>query len=251
MALRADVHPSTESLQALALGKLNDASSASLLSHLASCPACQKAAAAMSSDDFLKRLRDAHDRSGTPAPAKQLSGLSQSVPVPPGRPRRRPKCRRNWPTTRSTKSSANWAAAAWALSTWPGTSSWTAWKCSKSSTRPCWTVPAPLERFLREIRSAARLNHANVVAAYSAVQSGELLAFAMEYVEGEDLARLVQTQGPLPVAHACYYVQQAALGLQHAFEKDMVHRDIKPQNLILRARATGTSSRYSTSAWPR
>jgi formylglycine-generating enzyme required for sulfatase activity len=55
----------------------------------------------------------------------------------------------------------------------------------------------------------------------------------MEYVEGEDLAKLVQTQGPLPVALACCYVQQAALGLQHAFEKKMVHRDIKPQNLIL------------------
>jgi formylglycine-generating enzyme required for sulfatase activity len=55
----------------------------------------------------------------------------------------------------------------------------------------------------------------------------------MEYVEGEDLAKVVQTQGPLPVAHACSYVQQAALGLQHAFEKNMVHRDMKPQNLIL------------------
>jgi hypothetical protein len=93
--------------------------------------------------------------------------------------------------------------------------------------------PGAVERFLREIRSAAKLNHANVVAAYSAVQSGDLLAFAMEYVEGEDLAKLVQTHGPLPVARACDYVQQAALGLQHAFEKKMVHRDIKPQNLIL------------------
>jgi serine/threonine protein kinase len=93
--------------------------------------------------------------------------------------------------------------------------------------------PGSVERFLREIRSAAKLNHVNVVAAYSAVQSGDLLAFAMEYVEGEDLARLVQTTGPLPVVNACHYVQQAALGLQHAFEKQMVHRDIKPQNLIL------------------
>jgi serine/threonine protein kinase len=55
----------------------------------------------------------------------------------------------------------------------------------------------------------------------------------MEYVEGQDLASLVKSQGPLPIVHACYYVQQAALGLQHAYEKGMVHRDIKPQNLIL------------------
>ncbi|HEY7326738.1 MAG TPA: serine/threonine-protein kinase [Gemmataceae bacterium] len=93
--------------------------------------------------------------------------------------------------------------------------------------------PGAVERFLREIRSAAKLSHANVVAAYSAVQQGELLAFAMEYVEGQDLANVVKSQGPLPVAHACFYIQQAALGLQHAFEKGMIHRDIKPQNLIL------------------
>ncbi|HEY7326127.1 MAG TPA: family 16 glycoside hydrolase [Gemmataceae bacterium] len=93
--------------------------------------------------------------------------------------------------------------------------------------------PGAVERFLREIRSAAKLSHANVVGAYSAVQQGELLAFAMEYVEGQDLANLVKSQGPLPVPHACYYVQQAASGLQHAHEKGMVHRDIKPQNLIL------------------
>jgi WD40 repeat protein len=93
--------------------------------------------------------------------------------------------------------------------------------------------PGAVERFLREIRSAAKLSHVNVVTAYSALQLGDLLAFAMQYVEGEDLAALVKSRGPLPVAHACYYAQQAALGLQHAFEKQMVHRDIKPQNLML------------------
>ena len=55
----------------------------------------------------------------------------------------------------------------------------------------------------------------------------------MEYVEGLDLAKLVKARGPLPVAHACYFVHQAALGLQHAHEQGMVHRDIKPGNLML------------------
>lgn len=99
--------------------------------------------------------------------------------------------------------------------------------------------PAVLERaggkarFLREIQSAAQLHHPNVVTAYSALQVGDLLVFAMQYIEGEDLQKLVQARGPLPVVNSCYYTQQAALGLQHAFEKNMVHRDIKPQNLIL------------------
>ena len=64
--------------------------------------------------------------------------------------------------------------------------------------------PGAAERFLREIRAAAQLGHENVVKAYSALQVGELLVFAMEYVEGEDLDRIVKRQGPLPLAHACH-----------------------------------------------
>jgi serine/threonine protein kinase len=89
------------------------------------------------------------------------------------------------------------------------------------------------ERFLQEIRAAAKLQHPNVVTAYAAVRLGGLLVLAMEYVDGLDLAALVQRQGPLPVPHACHFSRQVALGLQHAFERGMVHRDIKPQNLIL------------------
>ena len=93
--------------------------------------------------------------------------------------------------------------------------------------------PGVMERFLREIRSAAMLRHNNVVQAYSAVRAGELLLFAMEYVDGEDLDKVVERQGPLPIPYACHYVSQAAMGLQHAHEQGMVHRDVKPQNLIL------------------
>ena len=55
----------------------------------------------------------------------------------------------------------------------------------------------------------------------------------MEYVEGLDLSKMVKAKGPLPVAHACNFVYQAALGLQHAHEEGLVHRDIKPGNLML------------------
>jgi hypothetical protein len=89
------------------------------------------------------------------------------------------------------------------------------------------------ERFVREIRAAAKLSHPNIVTAHSAFQVGDVLVFAMEYIEGETLAQFVHAYGRLPPANACYYAQQAALGLQHATDKGMVHRDIKPQNLIL------------------
>jgi serine/threonine protein kinase len=97
--------------------------------------------------------------------------------------------------------------------------------------------PALVERFRGEVKSAARLgSHPNIVAAYDAEQSGETHMLVMEFIEGTDLGRLVERHGPLPVSEACEYVRQAALGLQHAFEDGMVHRDIKPQNLMRTAR---------------
>jgi WD40 repeat protein len=62
----------------------------------------------------------------------------------------------------------------------------------------------------------------------------------MEFVDGIDLLRLVKDSGPLPVALACEYVRQAALGLQHAHERGLVHRDVKPSNLLLARDAGGS-----------
>ncbi len=92
--------------------------------------------------------------------------------------------------------------------------------------------PGVRDRFLREVQSAAKLQHKNIVTAYSATRLGESIVLAMEFIDGEDLAKMVKSRGPLPVVHACYFIYQAALGLQHAHERGMVHRDIKPANLI-------------------
>jgi WD40 repeat protein len=90
-----------------------------------------------------------------------------------------------------------------------------------------------VERFRREVRSAARLSHPNIVTAHDAEQAGDWHFLVMEYVPGISLSRLVAEKGTLSVVQACDYARQAALGLQHAFECGMVHRDIKPQNLML------------------
>jgi WD40 repeat protein len=92
--------------------------------------------------------------------------------------------------------------------------------------------PAAVERFQREVRAAAQLAHPHIVTAYDAEQAGGNHFLVMEFIEGTSLARLVAEQGPLPVAVACDYARQAALGLQHAFEHGMVHRDVKPHNLM-------------------
>ncbi len=97
--------------------------------------------------------------------------------------------------------------------------------------------PDALARFHAEARAAAQLDHPNIARAHDADQAGKLHFLVMEYVEGLSLAQLVEKKGPLPVAHACHYVRQAALGLQHASDKGMVHRDIKPQNLMVAPRS--------------
>jgi serine/threonine protein kinase len=93
--------------------------------------------------------------------------------------------------------------------------------------------PEAVNRFFKEVQLAAALHHPNIVLAYDAGLAGHTHYFAMEYVEGVDLARLVKEHGPLPVPQACDYVRQAALGLQHAHEKGLVHRDVKPANLLV------------------
>lgn len=90
-----------------------------------------------------------------------------------------------------------------------------------------------VERFRQEVKAAARLGHPNIVAAYDAEQAGDLHFLVMEYIEGTNLDQLVRSQGSLPVALACEIARQAALGLQHAHERGMVHRDLKPHNLLL------------------
>jgi serine/threonine protein kinase len=90
-----------------------------------------------------------------------------------------------------------------------------------------------VRRFQREIQAAAQLSHPNVVLAYDADQIGDIHFFAMEYVDGIDLGRLVKDKGPLPIREACDYIRQAAHGLQHAHERGLIHRDIKPTNLLL------------------
>jgi serine/threonine-protein kinase len=90
-----------------------------------------------------------------------------------------------------------------------------------------------LRRFQREIRAAAQLDHPNVVRAVDADEVAGTPMLVMEFVEGTDLAKIVAENGPLPPALACEYAAQVADGLQHAHERGLVHRDIKPHNLIL------------------
>lgn len=96
-----------------------------------------------------------------------------------------------------------------------------------------------LRRFDGETEAIAALNHPNIVHAFDAGEierprpgQRPLRYLVMEYVAGQDLERYVHANGPLPTAEACEYVYQAASGLQHAHEHGLVHRDMKPSNLL-------------------
>jgi hypothetical protein len=90
-----------------------------------------------------------------------------------------------------------------------------------------------VSRFRTEMKAAGRLDHPNIVTAHDAGRLGETHYLVTEFVDGTDLARLVARRGPLSVSDACELARQAAAGLRHAHERGLVHRDVKPSNLML------------------
>lgn len=94
-------------------------------------------------------------------------------------------------------------------------------------------TPAAVSRFRREVQAAAQMSHPNIVTAYDAEEIGGIHFLVMELVEGKSLDKLVIERGPLPITQACSIIHQATFGLQHAHSRGMIHRDIKPQNIML------------------
>ena len=236
MGATAAVHPNDQTLQAYSLGKLNDASAESVNEHLGSCADCQSRVAEMSSDSFVGRLRGAQGRpemSAANRPPVDESNIDRGPAVaaaPPPAADTLPPGLADHPDYEILRELGRGGMGVVYLAQ------------NKLMGRPevlkvvgghLVERPAVRDRFLREVQSAAKLQHKNIVTAYSAMRFGESLVLAMEYVEGDDLAKVVKSGGPLPVVHACYFIYQAALGLEHAHERGMVHRDIKPANLII------------------
>jgi serine/threonine protein kinase len=223
-------HPTDRTLHAYATGNLDDRSVESVGQHLKSCPDCRRRVAEFGS----ARRRDSQDQPDSPPPVGSSfpgissvvgeTGLGSPPPVdsmPPGLA--------ELPDYQviSELGRGGMGVVYLAQNTLMGRK-----EVLKVVSRELMDRRSVSERFLREIRNAAQLQHPNIVTAYSAMRAGDRIVLAMEYVEGYDLAKLIKAQGPLPVAHACNFIYQAALGLQHAHERGMVHRDIKPSNLM-------------------
>jgi predicted Ser/Thr protein kinase len=93
--------------------------------------------------------------------------------------------------------------------------------------------PAHVERFLREARSAASLNHPNIVQIYAVSEDGGRHFFAMEYVAGRSLQQILRSSGPLDPIQVARIAIQTASGLRAAHDQGIIHRDVKPANLLI------------------
>ncbi|MCE9530966.1 MAG: protein kinase, partial [Planctomycetes bacterium] len=245
-------HPDSEKLAAFAVGRLSDAESVSIEAHLAECEACRQVAADVPADSLMQLLQESsidtrNDIVGGATPAeppkpdslpplykkvaKILTGKTEStLPFTPAKPLNVP---------RELEAHPRYEVLALLGSGGMGT----VYKARhrlmdrlvalKVINPVLVNQPGAVERFTREVKAAAQLTAPNIVHAYDAEQAGGTHFLVMEYVEGKMLADLVKEKGSLPVGQACEYMRQTAVGLQHALERGMVHRDIKPQNLMV------------------
>ncbi|MCA9212053.1 MAG: serine/threonine protein kinase [Planctomycetales bacterium] len=95
------------------------------------------------------------------------------------------------------------------------------------------STPAAINSFAREIKTQAQLDHRNLVRAYDAGHDGNVYFLVTEYVPGMDLRRLIRGQGRLGIRQAASVIRQAAMGLAHAHDRGLVHRDVKPGNILV------------------
>jgi len=211
-------HPAAERLTSFSWGKLDDAESSEIAAHLVTCADCQKAVETLPDDALVSLVRKVVTK--TLAKASTVTLVESWIPTELlAHPRYR---------------LVRWLGAGGMGVVYQAEHRLmerpVAIKIiSKTLTDNANTVA----RFQKEVKAAAKLSHPNIVTAYDAEQAGDLHFLVMEFIEGKSLNRLVEDGVPLPVKLACKYVRQAALGLQHAFEQGLVHRDIKPQNLML------------------
>jgi serine/threonine protein kinase/WD40 repeat protein len=226
--------PSAETLQAYALGKLDSVLAEAVIFHLENCPRCREEAQQVTADSFLDRLRDAFGPGATPAPnpvpglsrsreAGPLTDVSPASAVPPELAE----------LTHLYEDFRELGRGGMGVVYLARNKDMKRLEVLKVMNKDLRYQPDSVARFRREFQSAGVLSHPNIVTVFAVLPLSEQLGFAMEYVQGEDLEKVVRARGPLQVAEACGYARQVAKGLQHAFEKKMVHRDIKPSNLIL------------------
>jgi serine/threonine protein kinase len=218
MSIERDLHPSREQLAAFDAGQLAPSEREAIERHLADCPECGRRVDMLPEDPFVALVRASaatQPSTTTDTPEPALLGVPDALA-------RHPRYRLLGVLGEGGMGIV-YKAVHRVLDRVVA---------MKVLRRRFTDHPDFVERFRQEAQAVARLVHPHIALAYDAEQAGELHFLVMEHVPGMSLDRLVAQRGPLPVAEACAYVRQAALGLQHAFEHGLIHCDVKPQNLM-------------------
>ncbi|HEX4415297.1 MAG TPA: protein kinase [Lacipirellulaceae bacterium] len=230
------LHPSPSELAAFAVGSLDDERAAIIESHVYACDRCADAVAQVPDDDFLKQLQSSHFPEGTAPGSRALAGLFETVGVAIDRAGDTDLAIevRDHPRYSAKRLIAEGAMGRVYLAQVRGKTDFVAIKVMRPEIA---NQPGRIERFLQESRIAEKLNHPNVARVIGCEASGRLALIAMEFVEGRTLAQIVRQRGPLPIDEARECLRQMAEGLAYAAKQGVVHRDIKPHNVMFEPRS--------------
>jgi serine/threonine-protein kinase len=212
-------HPSEAQLIDFANGHLQEAEFSEVADHLQSCGECLEWVSGQAEDTLAALAREA-----------ATLGFEVSKPAPKGKESEIPSGLRHHPRYRLIEQIGSGGMG-------------TVYKAEHRIMRRLVALKIiqprllanaqAVERFRREVRVSARLVHPNIVVAHDADQVEDRHFLIMEFVDGESLDKRIAREGPLAARTACEWIRQAALGLQCAHEQGMVHRDIKPHNLMI------------------
>jgi serine/threonine protein kinase len=241
-------HPTDRELEDFLLGKLIAPDDLAVESHLAECHECRDRAVQTPADDTLTELLAAArtlvdvQRSAAPTPRPDGSAtppafaptLAWDGSAAAGNESKAPPALANHPKYRVVRR----LGAGGMGTVWLAEHLVMNRPVAVKVIRPDLLArPGATNRFLREVRAAAKLHHPNIVTAFDAEPVGDSCLLVMEYVPGQTLGERLEV-GPLPVGEACQAIRDAARGLAHAHAAGLVHRDVKPHNLIRAADGT-------------
>lgn len=243
-----NLHPENELLTSYLLGRLPIEEEVAVERHLDGCPTCASLTMEMQPVDELvqlvsaSRVHERHnrkdewnpgytvadDRVSTSGSAAE-SGEIEHLPEPPWlETESLPSELRNHPRYRVIRLLGRGGMGTVWLAEHLVLGRHVALKFLRSD----WTDrSSKVARFRREIQASAKLSHPNIATVHDAERVGDLHFLVMEYVEGETLAEIV-SRGALPMEEACRVIRDAARGLAHAHATGLVHRDVKPGNLM-------------------